>query len=57
MEKNILILYNDIMRVVSRQDKSRSADDGEESRGRNHVGDGLDDEERFIIISEFKKKG
>ena len=57
MEKNIYILYNDIIIVVSRQDKSRSADDGEESRGRNHVGDGLDDEERFIIISELKKKG
>ena len=55
MEKNIYILYNDII-VVSRQDKSRSADDGEESRGRNHVDDGLDDEERFIIISELKKR-
>ena len=56
MEKNIYILYNDIIIVVSRQDKSRSADDGEESRGRNHVDDGLDDEERFIIISELKKR-
>jgi hypothetical protein len=55
VEKNIYILYNDII-VVSRQDKSRSADDGEESRGRNHVDDGLDDEERFIIISELKKR-
>ena len=55
MKKNIYILYNDII-VVSRQDKSRSADDGEESRGRNHVDDGLDDEERFIIISELKKR-
>ena len=43
MEKNIYILYNDIIIVVSRQDKSRPADKEEESRGKKHDVDGCGD--------------
>jgi hypothetical protein len=44
-----MILLYIILQISSRQDKSRSADEGEESRGRNHVVDGCGDEEGLLL--------